>query len=255
MSDTSIIAQGAEAILKKEGNTLIKDRIKKSYRLPLLDIKLRKQRTKKEAKILEKARKLIPVPKLMKTDKKEKIEIQFIDGLKLSESLDSLTNSIEICKTIGQQIAILHDNNIIHGDLTTSNMIYVEHKSLSHKPRDNILNSISLKSSNDINNDKSLAINHKPINNQHNQDSIRDNPSPSFKVFFIDFGLSFESSKIEDKAVDLHLIKQALEAKHFNHYKEFFNSIIEGYSTSNNSKLVLKRLEVVEKRGRYKQAG
>ena len=50
--------------------------------------------------------------------------MQFIDGKKLSDNLDSLPNNIEICKMIGQNIAKLHDNDIIHGDLTTSNMIY-----------------------------------------------------------------------------------------------------------------------------------
>src|SRR3989344_4758049 len=124
---SSIIQQGAEAIisLNEKGN-VEKHRIKKSYRFPPLDNKIRKQRTKKESKILEKAAKLIPIPKLIKTDEKENIELEFINGLKLSDNLDKLPNAIEICKIIGSQIAILHDNEIIHGDLTTSNMIYVE---------------------------------------------------------------------------------------------------------------------------------
>ena len=202
-----IIQQGAEAVISLDKGKIIKDRTKKSYRLPILDQKLRKQRTKKEFRILEKASKLIPVPKLIKTDNKEKIEMQFLKGLKLSEHLDSLSNSIEICNLIGNNIAILHDNSIIHGDLTTSNMIYV---------------------------------------NDNNDFS-------SFKVYFIDFGLSYESQKTEDKAVDLHLIKQALEAKHFNNYEKFWHSILEGYKSSKNYKETLKRLEAVEKRGRYKQ--
>jgi len=48
-----LIAQGAEAKLFKEDGFLIKERIKKSYRLPFLDKKLRKLRTRKEAKIIE----------------------------------------------------------------------------------------------------------------------------------------------------------------------------------------------------------
>ena len=52
------------------------------------------------------------------------------------------------------------------------------------------------------------------------------------KVYFIDFGLGFESKKIEDKAVDLHLIKQALEAKHFNNYEKFFQAVLKGYKLS-----------------------
>src|SRR3989344_4079010 len=76
-----IIQQGAEAIisLNKKGN-VEKHRVKKSYRFPLLDNKIRKQRTKKESKILEKAAKLIPVPKLVFTDEKENIELEFIKG-------------------------------------------------------------------------------------------------------------------------------------------------------------------------------
>jgi len=195
-----IIQQGAEAIISLKKEIITKNRIKKSYRLPILDQRLRKQRTKKESKILEKTSKLISVPTLIKTDEKEKIEMQFIDGKKLSEHLDTIPNSLEICKLIGNNIAILHDNNIIHGDLTTSNMIYSNNK-----------------------------------------------------LYFIDFGLSFESNKAEDKAVDLHLIKQALEAKHFSNFQSFFTSVIEGYKISKHFKETIKRLKSVEKRGRYKK--
>ena len=196
-----IIGIGAEAVLIKEENHLVKDRIKKSYRLPVLDEKLRRQRTKKEFKLLEKASKLIPVPKVLKTDEKEKIYMELIGGLKLSESLDSLKNPENICKTIGIQIAKLHDTDIIHGDLTTSNMIYSEKNN---------------------------------------------------KVYFIDFGLGFESRKVEDKAVDLHLIKEALQARHFMHHEKFFAAVLDGYKASKHHKAATERLKVVEKRGRYK---
>ena len=47
------------------------------------------------------------------------------------------------------------------------------------------------------------------------------------KIYFIDFGLGYISNKTEDKAVDLHLLKHALEAKHFKNceilIKEIFN--------------------------------
>ena len=200
----SIISQGAEAVLRKDKNTIIKDRIPKSYRLPILDERLRRQRTKREAKLLQKASKLIPVPEVIESDDKEKITMQFIKGEKLSDSLDKMKNKIEVCKMIGKNIAKLHDNNIIHGDLTTSNMIY----------------------------------------------SKKEN-----KLYFIDFGLGFESFKgAEDKAVDLHLIKQALEAKHFKFYESFFNAVLEGYKTSKHATETLKRLQLVEKRGRYKNS-
>ena len=196
-----IIQQGAEAILIQKNNLLIKRRLKKSYRLPVLDEKIRKQRTKREAKLLGKASKLVPIPKILKINEKTKeIDIEFIKGKKLSEYLNSL-NYLQISNQIGKQIAILHDNNIIHNDLTTSNMILSE--------KDNLL-------------------------------------------YFIDFGLSFISHKIEDKAVDLHLIKEALEAKHFDISNECFKAILEGYKTSKNYLKVIERLKKVEKRGRYK---
>jgi TP53 regulating kinase-like protein len=225
MTKTQILCQGAEALLTLDASNQIvkKHRISKGYRLQLIDKKLRSRRTRSEAKLLEKSSKLIPIPRIIKIDEKEQtIELEYIQGKKLSEHLDSLPNSIEICKTIGKQIALLHNKDIIHGDLTTSNMILAD---------------AQVKSS--LNPSKQPSASHSDLSNN--------------KLYFIDFGLSFTSQKIEDKAVDLHLIKQALEAKHFNHYKEFFDAILQGYtSASVNSKEILERLRKVEQRGRYK---
>jgi len=196
---TQIISQGAEALITKKDNYLIKDRIKKSYRLPEIDLKLRKSRTKKEAKLLKKAQELIPVPKIF-SNSDYSISIEYIKGKKLSEHLDKLKNKFKIAEEIGKNIAILHNNNIIHGDLTTSNMIYSKKK-----------------------------------------------------IYFIDFGLGFESNKVEDKAVDLHLIKEALTAKHYKNADKLFSSILKGYKISNTYKETLTRLIKVEKRGRYKE--
>lgn len=197
---SKIIQQGAEAIIRLEDNKIIKDRVIKSYRIPELDEKLRKLRTRTEARLLEKSSKLISVPKVLQVNEKLKfLELEYIDGLKLSEHLDKLKNKEEIMHQVGQSTAKLHDANIIHGDLTSSNLI--------------------LKTS---------------------------------KVYFIDFGLSFSSDKIEDKACDIHLIKQALEARHFKFYTKLFEAFLEGYKTTKNSQAVLKQLEKVELRGRYK---
>lgn len=218
-----IIQQGAEAIIKLENNKIIKDRVKKGYRIAQIDEKLRKLRTRTEARILEKASKLIPVPKVLKVDEAGKqLEIGFIDGKKLSESLDNLKNKEEIMKKAGKQTAILHDNNIIHGDLTTSNMIYLDN---SDKTNNKLKNSSAKR--------VDLAIN-------------------NFKLYFIDFGLSFSSTRIEDRAVDLHLIKQALEARHFLHHEKLFQAFLEGYKESKNYKQTIEQLKKVEARGRYK---
>ncbi len=68
MTKLKIIQQGAEANIilserKKEKPFIIKDRVKKSYRIPELDIKIRIRRTRSEAKLLEKASKIINSPK------------------------------------------------------------------------------------------------------------------------------------------------------------------------------------------------
>jgi Kae1-associated kinase Bud32 len=205
----TIIQQGAEAIILKKGEEIIKRRIKKSYRIQELDDKIRKQRTRSESKILEKASKIIPIPKIKKIDEKEmEIHMEFIEGKKLSDELNSfpLMKQKKICVEIGKSIAKIHDNDIIHGDLTTSNIILKE------------------------------KINDESIDS----------------IYFIDFGLGFNSQRIEDKSVDLHLIKQALEAKHFQNWETLFESIKEGYQNSKYYKETLKQLEKVEKRGRYK---
>jgi len=115
------IAQGAEAILYRDGKKLVKDRIKKSYRIQEIDNRLRSRRTKLEARLLRKAKAIIYAPQVLNEDK-FKIEMDFIDGEKVKDILDE-KNCEQICDLIGRNIGSLHDYDIIHGDLTTSNMI------------------------------------------------------------------------------------------------------------------------------------
>lgn len=194
-----IIAQGAEAQIVIEDGNIIKERVKKDYRISLIDEKLRKQRTRSEAKLLSK----VPFsPKVFDVDEKNmKIKMEFIEGLLLKDVFDSYPKNKreKIAKDIGKNIAFLHSKNIIHGDLTTSNMILKKDK-----------------------------------------------------LYFIDFGLGFISDKVEDKAVELHLLKQALDSKHYSHAKESFSMVLEGYKNYNKHKEVLERFKKVESRGRYK---
>jgi len=196
---SKILAQGAEAIITLNKNNIIKNRIKKSYRIPVLDEKIRKSRTKAEAKIINKLSSIIPVPKIIKTDEKQEIIMEFIKGKKLSDFLESLDYK-KISKLIAENITKMHKLGIIHGDLTTSNMIYTKSED---------------------------------------------------KVFFIDFGLAFHSQKIEDKAVDLHLLKQALEAKHFTIWQECIKIILDNYKPEKYNEII-NRIKAIESRGRYK---
>ena len=193
-----LIKQGAEAKLWKDGEILIKERIKKGYRIDEIDRRLRKSRTRKEAKLLQKAA-IVNVPELISVDETNmKIKMKFLHGDLVKDVFDDLNERVrnDLCFNMGKQITELHRNNIVHGDLTTSNMIL-------NKGR----------------------------------------------LSFFDFGLGFESLRTEDKAVDLHLLKQAFESKHYEYAEESFKHVLKGY----NDKEVIDRLTKVEGRGRYKK--
>ena len=117
-----IIAKGAEAVIRKEGSEIIKERISKGYRIQQLDETLRKKRNRTEASLLREARRAgVAVPQIVE-EKDFSIKIEFIDGNKVKDII-SQDNCIEISRRIAEAIAKLHSHNIIHGDLTTSNMI------------------------------------------------------------------------------------------------------------------------------------
>ncbi|MBI4016489.1 MAG: Kae1-associated serine/threonine protein kinase [Candidatus Aenigmarchaeota archaeon] len=121
---TQIIGVGAEAVLtKKDDNTVQKTRVVKNYRHPELDLKLRKSRTRREAKVFERLSKTeIPAPKLLASnDSNMTINMSFINGQPLQSVFSQ--NPQGFARQIGRIIAQLHSQDIIHGDLTTSNMI------------------------------------------------------------------------------------------------------------------------------------
>jgi len=126
-----ILHQGAESKIYSDEidgqKVLVKDRIKKNYRLNQIDDKIRKERTREEIKLLTEARKNgVPTPKIISADEKDnKIIMEFIDGERIKEYLQKV-NEKEVEKVsleIGKLIGKLHSSGIIHGDLTTSNMI------------------------------------------------------------------------------------------------------------------------------------
>jgi len=119
------ISRGAEAIIYKSRNKIIKERIKKNYRIKEIDEKIRKFRTKREGNILKKAV-FVNVPKVyLVDDKKMIIEMEYIKGVLLKEFINKneLSKTLKIFQIIGGEILKLHENNIIHGDLTTTNII------------------------------------------------------------------------------------------------------------------------------------
>ncbi|MFB6209364.1 MAG: KEOPS complex kinase/ATPase Bud32 [Candidatus Nanohaloarchaea archaeon] len=71
-------------------------------------------------------------------------------------------------------------------------------------------------------------------------------------VSIVDFGLSFRSERLEDRAVDIHLLKQVLESSHPEISEEAWEKFVEGYRELEESGDVLEQLKEVEQRGRYK---
>ncbi len=126
-----LIAKGAEAIIY-EGSFLdipiiLKHRIKKTYRLPKIDKEIRKQRLRAEARVMILAWKnRVNVPVLLGIDViNQTLIIEKIQGDLLFSLMDSSSYSElrEIFQSLGKQVALLHKNDIIHGDLTVFNII------------------------------------------------------------------------------------------------------------------------------------
>ena len=73
------------------------------------------------------------------------------------------------------------------------------------------------------------------------------------KTFIIDFGLSFISDRLEDKAEDLHLLKQSIRSSEKVASRRF-GDVLSGYeSTCGKDEIVriTKQIAEIERRGRY----
>ncbi|MFA6268320.1 MAG: KEOPS complex kinase/ATPase Bud32 [archaeon] len=169
--------KGAEAELTVQiidgERVLLKKRIPKGYRNKTLDAQIRKKRTRGETKLLREVSVVVNVPKIIRVDENlTEIVMEYIAGVELKEVLEK--NPL-LCIEVGEKIRKIHDRGIIHGDLTTSNILFVE----KTKNKD-LLERITKKG----------------------------------PLFFIDFGLGFFSDNIEDKATDLVVFKKTFNATH-----------------------------------------
>ncbi len=103
---------------------MLKRRVPKPYRLPQLDNYIRKTRTRREARLLDRARRVgVLTPRVFRVDDKNmEIEMEYVEGERLKEYL-LRTGDWRIMECVGRAVATLHANDIVHGDLTTSNII------------------------------------------------------------------------------------------------------------------------------------
>lgn len=146
----------------------------------------------------------IRVPRLYHVDQSQHtITMEWIeDAVTLKTAF--LESSLEedwkaLASQLGSLVARLHKVDLIHGDLTTSNVLLQT---------------------------RTLVI--------------------------IDFGLSYVSASVEDKAVDLYLLERALTSTHSTIASDAFALILEAYKQQEGAKgsAVLQRLAKVQLRGR-----
>lgn len=209
-SIAKLMKKGAEASLFladwQGKKAIIKVRSPKKYRPSSLDEQIRIYRTAHEPQLLHDAKSAgVPTPMVYLVDLDDaSIIMEFVEGEQMKKLLGRVTEDKrkKLCRRIGQSIGKLHVQGIIHGDLTTSNMIM----------------------------------------------------SSKGTIFFVDFGLGEKSEELEERAVDLHLMKRALQSSHFQLAKECFDSVIEGYRSIVGEGLiaeVLGKISEIERRGRY----
>lgn len=184
-------------------DVIVKHRFVKTYREKKIDSMLRKNRSIQEVRLLINAKKLgVNVPYVLDLDKSEWIMIiEKIDGIPMKEFTNKDNQNLEEAyEKIGEFMGLLHNNSIIHGDLTTSNIL------LDKKG----------------------------------------------EIWIIDFGLGYISTQIEDKAVDLLVLKHTLQSSHSSVYDITFDAFLKGYQVKNPKyQEIIKRMRIVEERIRY----
>jgi len=128
-----LLGRGAEAELRLVDwmgrKAVAKRRVPKPYRLPELDCALRQARTKLEARLLREGRTAgVPTPLVYDVDLAEgacTLTMELIEGEQAKRLLNRLPmpRARELSRRIGEAVGRLHTGGIVHGDLTTSNML------------------------------------------------------------------------------------------------------------------------------------
>ena len=127
----TLLKKGAEASLFLATwhgkRVVVKSRLPKKYRPEKLDLTLRNYRTIHEPQLMHEAKKAgVPTPTIYMVDvANAAITMEFVEGKQVKQVLDALPKAErqELCVKIGALIGKLHTHGVIHGDLTTSNMI------------------------------------------------------------------------------------------------------------------------------------
>ena len=117
--ETEGLVQGAEATVGFEEGRFVKQRETKGYRNECLDERLRRRRTRREARALHDARRAgVPTPTVLDVDVREAT-------LSMEDLGEDLSGDIttEEARRVGEQLARLHSSGTAHGDPTTRNAV------------------------------------------------------------------------------------------------------------------------------------
>lgn len=235
-----LITQGAEGRLYKTTYLLpslpcaLKYRPSKPWRHPTLDQRLTKHRILSEARILAKCkREGVRVPDLYAIDEAQGwLMLEWIRGapvrVGINAWLGSRTAGIAedqelkgLMRRIGVAVGGLHKIGIVHGDLTTSNMM---------------LDPVSSAAAGTNGPDAAAAA--------------ADAQPLQGDVVIIDLGLASGSVAEEDRAVDLYVLERAFASTH-PRAECVFGELLDAYSgTHKQAPAVLKKLQDVRMRGR-----
>ena len=123
-----ILKRGAEAVIYIESldgqRVLVKERVRKKYRLRQIDEKLRSTRTRQEMKLMREARGHgILTPRIVSSDEgSSKIVMEDVGGVTVRDHMEK-SKGVKFFFDVGSQVGKMHSVGIMHGDLTTSNII------------------------------------------------------------------------------------------------------------------------------------
>lgn len=235
----TLITQGAEGLLYRTAYLrphlpcALKYRPPKPYRHPILDARLTKQRILAEARILARCRRAgVAVPGLYCVDEAGGwLMMEWVEGVPVrvgvnawlgeknaAEVGDKTKNGplVALMRRVGGAVGRLHAAGVVHGDLTTSNMML--------RP----------------------AIPPEPNGRRggEEEDSLEGD------IVIIDFGLASQGTHEEERAVDLYVLERAFLSTH-PRAEKLFDEVLGGYQQAfKGARPVLKKLEDVRMRGR-----
>jgi N6-L-threonylcarbamoyladenine synthase/protein kinase Bud32 len=118
-----LLESGAEAVVYLEEGpggekVLVKERVPKAYRLKEIDGRIRKERNRTEARLMSEARRAgVPTPIIYDVED-FKLKMQYIEGAPIKYLITP-----EVSEKVGELVGKLHSAGIVHGDLTTSNLL------------------------------------------------------------------------------------------------------------------------------------